>query len=80
MQNKRAGKRVSSDRIWKRTTPDLSNLCKAIEDAAQAAGIIHNDSQIAELHALDFYSERNADPRIELSISELPAWEDGRED
>jgi len=80
LQRTKSGQPVAPGLHWKPTTPDLSNLCKAIEDAAQVAGIIHNDSQIAELHALDFYSERDQEPRIVLTISELPEWGGARED
>ena len=79
LQRTKGGQPVAPGLHYKPTTPDLSNLCKAIEDAAQVAGIIHNDSQIAELHAFDYYSERDGDPRIRLSISILEGPDRGYE-
>lgn len=74
------GQVISAGPHWKPTTPDLSNLIKAIEDSAQAAGIIGNDAQIAELQARDFYTERDREPRIELRIYELEALGGGHGD
>ena len=48
--------------------PDVTNLQKLMEDTLQAAGILHNDSQVVECHSSKYYSEN---PRTIITIEEL---------
>lgn len=48
---------------------DLDNIFKQLFDSLQAAGVYHNDSQIAELHARRF-EDKHA-PRVEIEIIEV---------
>lgn len=42
--------------VWAETKADLDNLCKAVHDALQRCGVLHNDSRIVELRAAKAWS------------------------
>lgn len=56
------------------TKPDVSNVCKGIEDAIKGI-IIRDDSQIVNLSVYKWYSEN---PRAEIIIRRLEATDENR--
>lgn len=50
---------------------DLDNIFKQLFDSLQAAGVFHNDSQIAEIHATR-HEDKHC-PRVEITIEPIGA-------
>ena len=53
---------------------DLDNVCKAILDGLQHAGVFDDDSQVDKLLVLRHPSDKT-DPRVVVSISEYQTFE-----
>jgi Holliday junction resolvase RusA-like endonuclease len=64
------------DRIWRTTRPDADNVAKAALDAAQAAGVLHDDAQVASLDARSLYSAIDEEPAVWVTMEVLDAYEE----
>jgi len=50
--------------------PDLDKLVRAVLDAVEAAAVLHNDSQVCEMHAIKRYVRENEEPHLALWLKE----------
>lgn len=57
------------------TKPDVDKLVRAIGDALQTAGVVRDDSRIADLRAIKRLVEPGAEPGVRIRVWALGEWE-----
>lgn len=61
-------KRHFDGRILRTTKPDGDNVAKAVLDAAQQAGVLHDDAQVAHIVVRSSYAARGEGPGVHVTM------------
>lgn len=64
-------KRCAPERIWRTTKPDGDNVLKAVCDALQKAGVVRDDSVLADKRVMSLYTAIGESPCVELWLAPI---------
>ena len=67
----KAEPKSQTERKYKTSRPDLSNMIKSLEDGLQGA-LFHDDAQVVKLSAEKVYAGLGESPHIEITASVIP--------